>query len=70
LSDRPGALVILLSELAELGVNVLDVTHERVAARLPVDEAEVLLHVETRGPDHCDEVLDRLRGSGYTLSFT
>jgi threonine dehydratase len=70
LSDRPGALVILLSQLAELGVNVLDVTHERVAARLPVDEAEVLLHVETRGPDHCDEVLDRLRGSGYTLSFT
>ncbi|HEU5161427.1 MAG TPA: threonine ammonia-lyase [Streptosporangiaceae bacterium] len=70
LSDRPGALVILLSELAELGVNVLDVTHERVAARLPVDEVEVLLHVETRGPDHCDEVLDRLRASGYTLSFT
>jgi threonine dehydratase len=70
LSDRPGALVTLLSELAELGVNVLDVTHERVAARLPVDEAEVLLQVETRGSDHCDEVLDRMRASGYTLSFT
>ena len=70
LSDRPGALVTLLGELAELGVNVLDVTHERVAARLHVDEAEVLLHVETRGPEHCDEVLGRLRGRGYTLSFT
>jgi threonine dehydratase len=70
LSDRPGALVTLLSELAELGVNVLDVTHERVAARLHVDEVEVLLDVETRGPEHCDEVLGRLRGKGYTLSFT
>jgi threonine dehydratase len=70
LSDRPGALVTLLSELAELGVNVLDVTHERVAPRLHVDEAEVLLHVETRGPEHCDEVLARLRGMGYALSFT
>jgi threonine dehydratase len=70
LSDRPGALVTLLGELAELGVNVLDVTHERVAARLHVDEAEVLLHVETRGPEHCDEVLGRLRAGGYTLSFT
>ncbi|HEY7484408.1 MAG TPA: threonine ammonia-lyase [Streptosporangiaceae bacterium] len=70
LSDRPGALVTLLSELAELGVNVLDVTHERVAPRLHVDEAEVLLHLETRGQEHCDEVLGRLRAGGYTLSFT
>jgi threonine dehydratase len=70
LSDRPGALVTLLGELAELGVNVLDVMHERVAPRLHVDEAEVLLHVETRGPEHCDDVLGRLRAKGYTLSFT
>ena len=67
LSDRPGALVTLLGELAELGVNVLDVTHERVAARLHVEEAEVLLHLETRGPDHSQEVLSRLRGKGYTV---
>jgi len=68
LTDRPGALVTLLSELAELGVNVLDVTHERVAARLHIEEAEVLLHLETRGPDHSQDVLDRLRGKGYTLT--
>jgi threonine dehydratase len=70
LPDRPGALVTLLSELAELGVNVLDVVHQRTAARLNVDEAEVLLHLETRGPDHCDEVLGRLRTEGYSLSFS
>ena len=34
------------------GANVLDVMHERVAARLHVDEVEVLLQLETRGPDH------------------
>ncbi|WP_143220077.1 threonine ammonia-lyase [Actinomadura sp. CNU-125] len=49
LKDRPGALVTLLGELAELGVNVLDVMHERMAARLHVEEAEVLMHLETRG---------------------
>jgi threonine dehydratase len=70
LRDHPGALVDLLAELAELEVNVLDVVHERVAARLNVDEAEVLLHLETRGPEHCDEVLGRLRREGYTLSFS
>jgi threonine dehydratase len=69
LRDHPGALVDLLGELAEMEVNVLDVVHERVAARLNVDEAEVLLHLETRGPAHCDEVLGRLRREGYTLSF-
>jgi threonine dehydratase len=67
LTDRPGALVTLLGELAQLGVNVLDVMHERVAARLHVEEAEVLLHLETRGPEHCDEVMGRLRKEGYTL---
>jgi threonine dehydratase len=70
LLDRPGALVTLLSELAELGVNVLDVMHERVAARLHVEDAEVLLHLETRGPDHCDDVLGRLRAKGYVLTFS
>ncbi|WP_119727318.1 threonine ammonia-lyase [Thermomonospora amylolytica] len=70
LTDRPGALVTLLGELAELGVNVLDVMHERMAARLHVEEAEVLLHLETRGPDHCQDVLARLRRKGYTLKLS
>ena len=69
IADRPGALAKLLSELAGLGANVLDVVHERVAPRLRVDEVEVLLQVETRGPGHCDEVIRALREAGYTLHF-
>jgi threonine dehydratase len=67
LPDRPGALATLLMELAALGANVLDVVHERVTADLRVDEAEVNLHLETRGPEHADSVLTQLRKSGYTL---
>ena len=70
LPDRPGALATLLSELAALGANVLDVVHERVTADLHVDEAEVNLHLETRGPEHCDSVISHLRKSGYTLLFS
>ncbi|MFB4312999.1 threonine ammonia-lyase [Actinomadura sp. 21ATH] len=70
LNDRPGALVTLLSELAGLGVNVLDVMHERVAARLHVEEAEVLMHLETRGAEHSEEVLGRLRDKGYTITMS
>ena len=70
LPDQPGALATLLSQLAELGANVLDVMHERVTADLRVDEAEVNLHLETRGPEHCDSVISELRKAGYTLVFT
>jgi threonine dehydratase len=70
LPDRPGALATLLGELAALGANVLDVMHERVTADLRVDEAEVNLHLETRGPEHCDTVITQLRKAGYTLLFT
>ncbi|WP_018653062.1 threonine ammonia-lyase [Actinomadura flavalba] len=68
LKDRPGALVTLLGELADQGVNVLDVMHERVAARLPVDEAEVLMHLETRGVEHSNDVIAHLRAHGYTVT--
>jgi threonine dehydratase len=69
LPDRPGALATLLAEVAGLGANVLDVVHERVTPGLHVDEVEVLLQVETRGPGHCDSVIGQLRASGYTLLF-
>ena len=70
LPDRPGALATLLSELAGLGANVIEVVHERVTADLHVDEAEVMLQVETRGPEHCDTVITQLRKGGYTLIFS
>jgi threonine dehydratase len=70
LPDRPGALATLLHELAELGGNVLDVWHERVTPRLQVGEVEVLLQLETRGPEHCEEIITELRESGYTLIFS
>jgi len=70
LPDRPGALATLLHELAGLGANVLDVWHERVTPRLQVGEVEVLLQVETRGPEHCEEMITELRQAGYTLIFS
>ncbi len=70
LPDHPGSLAKLLGDLADLGANVLEVGHERLAPRLHVDEAEVVLVVETRGPAHCEEVIGALRSAGYTLTFS
>jgi threonine dehydratase len=70
LPDLPGSLAGLLGAIASLGANVLEVSHERLAPGLLIDEVEVVLQVETRGPDHCEEVKSRLREAGYTLSFS
>jgi threonine dehydratase len=69
LPDQPGSLAGLLSDVARLGANVLAVNHERLSPSLLVDEVEVALQVETRGPDHCAEVKARLQAAGYVLSF-
>jgi len=69
LPDHPGSLATLLGDLADLGANVLEIGHERLGPRLHVDEAEVVLKVETRGPVHCEEVIGALRAAGYTLAF-
>src|SRR3954470_11405140 len=41
--DTPGGLAQLLSEVSACGANVLEVVHERISPRLPLDEVEVHL---------------------------
>ncbi|MBA3575151.1 MAG: threonine ammonia-lyase [Nocardioidaceae bacterium] len=65
--DRPGELLQLLQLLADADANVLDVVHQRVSARLNVDEVEIALRVETRGQSHREAVIDSLRRSGYSV---
>ncbi len=66
IADRPGSLARLLHELAEADANVVEVEHARIDPHLSVDEVEVQVQMETRGPDHLTEVLARLTASGYT----
>ncbi|MFF0199290.1 threonine ammonia-lyase [Streptomyces sp. NPDC005017] len=67
LTDRPGALATLLGVLSVADANVLDVGHVRTDPRLGLTEAEVDLHLETKGPAHCAEVGRALREAGYTV---
>lgn len=66
-TDRPGALATLLAVLTVVDANVLDVSHVRTDPRLGLTEAEVELHLETKGPEHCREVAEALRDAGYTI---
>lgn len=68
LIDRPGALAGLLQDLASSGGNIMHVDHVRTGVDLAIDEVEVTMQVETKGPEHCAALLDHLRAEGYTLS--
>lgn len=66
--DAPGALAGLLRELASAGANVMHVSHVRTGVDLEIDEVEIEVQVETKGPDHCARVLQRLRDQGFRLA--
>lgn len=67
LTDRPGALATLLATLTVADANVLDIGHVRTDPRLGLTEVEVDLHLETKGPRHCEEVEAALRAEGYRV---
>lgn len=68
--DKPGALAVLLTHLADLGANVLDVVHERTRSSLSVDDVDVSLRLETRGPNHRDAIIDGLSAWGYGVHWS
>lgn len=68
LPDRPGELYRLLGIIAEAGANVVGVEHHREGVRLKeLGEVEVGIQVETRGPDHVNDLRDQLERAGYMV---
>lgn len=69
LKDRPGALAGLITLIAEAGGNVMEVYHDRAAARLGLGETVVDVTLETRGPAHVEEVLTILRAHNLQVTL-
>jgi threonine dehydratase len=67
LSDQPGELARVAGVLAEAGVNVVELTHERSFGRVPLKQAQVDFVVATRGRDHLGETCAALRAAGYAV---
>jgi threonine dehydratase len=65
LPDRPGQLAKISEILADQNSNVVEVMHTRHGTDLQITQAELEIHIETRGPDHASEVLDALRADGF-----
>ena len=67
IDDAPGALAGLLTLVAEHGGNVLDVAHSRTSVALPLGDVDVHLSMETRGAEHCAELVAAIRAAGHIV---
>jgi threonine dehydratase len=67
LPDRPGQLARTAELVAEANANVVEVLHTRHGKGLQISQVELELHIETRGPDHRDQVIAKLRDAGFEL---
>jgi threonine dehydratase len=69
LSDRPGSLANLTAAIAKAGANVLQAIHDRSEAAIGMDQTQVDLTLETRGPEHSAEVIKAIRSTVVGLKL-
>lgn len=61
IQDRPGSLSKLTALIASHRANILQAIHDRSEMKIRLDETGVELMIETRGPEHSDELVRALR---------
>jgi threonine dehydratase len=65
--DRPGNLARLADCVARTGANVLDIAHRRAFADIRVGDVEIVMHLETRGREHVEEIIGALEREGLVV---
>ncbi|MEO9248464.1 threonine ammonia-lyase [Citricoccus nitrophenolicus] len=65
LRDRPGELSNISRIISETDANVTRVDHSRIGGSLSMGDVTITIDMETKGREHSEQVLGRLRSSGY-----
>ena len=68
LLDKPGQLTIVSGIISGLRANVIEVHHSRAFSER-FGDTTLLLTLETRGPEHVEEILGALREHGYQVEL-
>jgi len=63
--DRPGLLATVSAVIGQMGANIVEVAHNRLALDVPAKGAEFDIMIETRDAQHTQEIMDALREHGY-----
>ena len=67
ISDRPGSLARLAQRVADLGANILQITHSRSFGQMAIGETEVELILETAGPEHLERIYSALTTDKFKI---
>ena len=67
ISDRPGSLARLAQRVADLGANILQISHSRGFGEMAIGETEVELILETAGADHIERIYAALSADKFTI---
>ncbi|MDJ0948689.1 MAG: threonine ammonia-lyase [Alphaproteobacteria bacterium] len=65
ITDQPGALAKVAGLIGESAGNIVEVYHQRLFYDVPVKMADLDVVVETRDPEHIEEIVNALTGAGY-----
>jgi threonine dehydratase len=68
ISDRPGGLARFAGLLADTGVSILEIAHDRAFASDDISTVSVHCIVETRDSAHIVSVRERLKQKGFSVS--
>jgi len=69
LPDRPGALEHFVEIVTETEANIFAIQHDRTSRDVSMEDAEIEVDLETRGPDHVDELVSALEAGGYDIEL-
>jgi len=67
ISDRPGSLARLAQRVADLGANILQISHSRGFGEMAIGETEVELILETAGADHIERIYAALSADQFKI---
>ncbi|AFZ73894.1 threonine ammonia-lyase [Natronobacterium gregoryi] len=67
LPDKPGALEELLDIFTDHQANIYAINHDRTSRGVELNDAEVEIELEMRGPDHVEAFLADLRDADYEV---
>lgn len=65
LVDKPGALEGFTEILKELNANIVHISYDRTSVSLDYGDANVTVHMETKGEEHQAQIRSRLKKEGY-----
>ena len=67
ISDEPGMLAAITASIGRCGGNIVEIYHQRLFYDVPAKLAKIDAVIETRGPEHVDEIITDLKSASFIV---